>query len=123
MSKKRILIADDEPDLLMIVSYALERENWETVKVGSGEEALSRLKNDLPYHLVILDYLLPDPNGLEIAKYIKSENNLCHVPIILCTGSDDSIFHQEIKRIGIEKLIIKPFDLVQFRKTVEELMH
>ncbi len=122
MTKKRILIADDEPDLLFIAVSTLDRPEWEIVTTENGEETMRRIENDPPYDVIILDVLMPEPNGLKIAEYIKRQRELKHIPVVIHSAMSQGDVRNEAHRIGVDRFITKPVDLDEFRKTIESLL-
>ncbi len=122
MAKKRILIADDEPDLLFITVSNLERPEWKIVTTENGEDTMNRLENDPPYDIIILDVLMPEPNGLKIAEYIKRQDELKHIPIVIHSAMSQGDMRDEAARIGVERFVTKPIDWDKFRQMIEDLL-
>ena len=75
MPKERILVVDDEEDLLELVGYNLAKEGFRVTTVASGEEAIRRTRTDLP-DLIVLDLMLPDVDGLEVCRRLKRTRHL-----------------------------------------------
>ena len=84
MASERILVVDDEEDILEIVRFNLSRDGYRVTCVTSGEEAL-RVAKSSPPDLMVLDLLLPGMNGLEVCKTLKKDKNTEHIPIIFLT--------------------------------------
>lgn len=105
MSKGEILVVDDEPGIIRLISMYLEREGFGTVSARSGAEALEIVERNHPA-LVILDIMLPDIDGWEICREIRRTSD---VPIIMLTareGDEDKIVGLEI---GADDYVTKPF--------------
>ena len=75
MSGEKILIVDDEEDILELVAYNLEREGYQTIKAASGEEALKKNRSETP-DLIILDLMLPGMDGLTVMKTLKEDESV-----------------------------------------------
>ena len=87
-NKERILIVDDEEDILELVQYNVEREGYQTLCAVTGEQALQIVQTD-KVDLVILDLMLPGINGLEVAKSIKRNPQKADIPIIMLTAKGE----------------------------------
>jgi two-component system OmpR family response regulator len=81
----RILVVDDEPNIVDVISMALRYEGFEVVSAGTGAEALAQVRDARP-HVMLLDVMLPDMEGFEIAKRLGAER--ARVPIIFLTARD-----------------------------------
>src|SRR5687768_14159328 len=88
MPKERILVVDDEEDLLELVKYNLTKEGYRVATVSSGEEAIRRARNDLP-DLMVLDLLLPSVDGLEVCRVLKNDVRTKHIPIVMLTAKGE----------------------------------
>jgi two-component system alkaline phosphatase synthesis response regulator PhoP len=111
MSKK-ILIVDDEPDILKVIVFRLKKLGYEIITAVEGEGALDLIKDEKP-DLIILDLRLPKKCGNEICLDIKKHNNLKDIPVIIVTASSDKI--KEIaKDCQADDYILKPFDSEEF---------
>ena len=107
---KKILFVDDEPDIAKLVMFRLRREGYEVTLAQSGEEAL-RIVCGRP-DLVLLDLWLPDIDGYEVCRRIKSEKESSNIPVIIFTasGSEVNILREKIREAGAQDYIIKPFE-------------
>jgi len=103
--KERILVVDDEPSILELVRFALERDGFEVVTAADGEVALREFRNR-PADLVILDLMLPGKDGFEVFRELRKESQ---VPVIMLTargGEADKVLGLEI---GADDYMTKPF--------------
>ena len=106
---ERILVVDDDRDIVRLVSSYLEKAGYEVVTANDGETALHVLRRDQP-QLVILDLMLPDRDGWDVARLIRSDPSLAATPIIMLTArveDNDKIIGLEI---GADDYITKPFN-------------
>ena len=92
----KILLVDDEQDILDILNYNLSKEGYNIICAENGVDALDKMSSDI--NLIILDVMMPQMDGLEFCKIIKSKINYKHIPIIFLTAKDNEI--DEI--IGLE---------------------
>ena len=104
---KKILIADDEPDILEIVSYNLKKEGYETITARDGEEALHKAKLLKP-DLIMLDVMMPYKTGMEVCKTLRSLRAFDDTPIIFLTALSDEISHIKGLEYGADDYISKP---------------
>jgi two-component system alkaline phosphatase synthesis response regulator PhoP len=104
---KKILIADDEPDILEIVGYNLGNEGYEIVNARDGEEALQKAKAFKP-DLIILDVMMPNKNGMEVCKLLRLQPEFQHTLIIFLTALNDEISHVKGLEYGADDFISKP---------------
>jgi len=108
MAKEKILIVEDEEDILELVRYNLEREGYNVSGVLSGEEALKKIKAEAP-DLIILDLMLPGVDGLEICKMLKNNIKTEHVPIVMLTAKGEEADIVAGLELGADDYISKPF--------------
>jgi two-component system alkaline phosphatase synthesis response regulator PhoP len=107
-SKKKILVVEDEPDILQLVKHYLEKEGFIALTAKNGSEALKNVKEDNP-DLVVLDLMLPEINGLEVCKRLRSTPATARLPIIMLTAKaeeSDTIVGLEL---GADDYVTKPF--------------
>src|SRR5262245_2924609 len=87
-TRERILVVDDEEDLLELVNYNLSKEGYRVRCVATGEDALAEARKTLP-DLIVLDLLLPSVDGLEVCRLLKSDPKTHHVPVIMLTAKSE----------------------------------
>ena len=108
MAEERILIVDDEEDILELVGYNLAREGYKIIKALSGEEALSLSRSEIP-NLIILDLMLPGIDGLEVLKRLKKNLKTINIPTILLTAKGEESDIVAGLELGADDYITKPF--------------
>lgn len=108
MRKAKILIIEDEKDIIELVEYNLEREGYHVSAAKSGEEALNLLKTEKP-DLVILDLMLPGMDGLEICRIIKQDPKGMNLPIIMLTAKSEEADVVVGLQMGADDYVTKPF--------------
>lgn len=105
---KRILIVDDEPDILEFLQVILEEEGY-TVVTSDKAEYLEQLHNGGLPHLILVDVLLSGKDGREIVKYLKSQEETKVIPIIMFSAHPSA--EQTALKAGAEDFLAKPFDI------------
>ena len=105
---KKILIVDDEPDILTVTVTRLETSGYEVLMAKDCEEAIELLNKSKP-DLILLDLLLPKMQGDELCKKLKSDSKFKHIPIILFTASTIRI-PEKTGEMGADDYILKPFE-------------
>jgi two-component system alkaline phosphatase synthesis response regulator PhoP len=104
---KKILIADDEPDILEIISYNLKIEGYDVVTAKDGEDALQKAKLTKP-DLIILDVMMPNKNGMEVCKILRSQPAFHETLIIFLTALNDELSHVRGLEYGADDYLSKP---------------
>jgi two-component system alkaline phosphatase synthesis response regulator PhoP len=108
MAKEKILVVDDEDDILELLSYNLRREGYQVQCCRSGEEGL-KLAREQPYDLILLDLMLPAVDGLDVCRILKAEHRTSRVPIIMLTAKGEDPDIVTGLELGAEDYITKPF--------------
>ena len=108
MPKERILIVDDEEDILELLRYNLGREGYGVVCAESGEQALDLVKSN-NIDLIVLDLMLPGIDGLSVARNLKNDTKLNHIPIVMLTAKGEESDIVAGLEVGAEDYIAKPF--------------
>lgn len=108
MPKERILVVEDEEDILELVRYNLSREGYQVVCVTSGEETL-KIAGSESLDLIILDLMLPGIDGLEVAKRLKNDSKTGNIPIIMLTAKGEEADIVTGLELGADDYISKPF--------------
>ena len=108
MAKEKILVVDDEADILELVRYNLSREGYHVTGTLTGEDALRKVRSD-PFDLIVLDLMLPGMDGLAFTKTIKNDSRLRRIPIIMLTAKGEEADIVTGLELGAEDYITKPF--------------
>jgi len=104
---KKILIADDEPDILEVIQYNLVKEGYEVMTAKDGEDALSKAKSFHP-HLIILDIMMPKKSGVEVCEILRSKPAFKDTLIIFLTALNDEGSHIRGLETGADDYVHKP---------------
>ncbi|HYA26573.1 MAG TPA: response regulator [Thermodesulfovibrionales bacterium] len=108
MDTKRILVVDDEPDIVELVSYNLKKEGFDVLSASDGEEALNKIRTD-NYDLIILDLMLPGIQGTEICRILRNDPRTQRLPVIMLTAKGEEIDRILGLEIGADDYLTKPF--------------
>src|SRR4029453_8785988 len=108
MARTRILVVDDEPDILALVQYNLSKAQYNVVGVESGEEALAQVRTTPP-SLIVLDLMLPGVDGLEVCKALKRDTRTAAIPIVILTARGDEADIVAGLELGADDYLTKPF--------------
>jgi len=117
----KILIVDDEKDIVDLVAYNLEKEGYETLKALDGEKALQMVRTRIP-DLVILDLMLPGIQGLEVCKRIRKVPETAAIPIIMLTAKGEEIDKVLGLEVGADDYITKPFSVKELLARVKAVL-
>jgi DNA-binding response OmpR family regulator len=107
-TSKRILVVDDEPDILEFLQIILEEEGYTVVTSDKGEY-LEQLHNGGLPHLILLDMLLSGKDGRDIVKYLKSHQETKHIPVIMFSAHPSA--EETARRAGADDFLAKPFNI------------
>lgn len=106
---KKILIVDDEIDVVEVVTVLLEHEGYEILKAYDGQEALDVIENVTP-DLIILDIMIPKIDGVEVCKRMRKQEKLNEIPIVMFSAKLSAIDKKESFDAGADGFISKPFN-------------
>lgn len=105
---KRLLVVDDEPDILELTRFALAKEGFEVDTAATGDEAIAALRRHRP-DLVVLDLMLPDRPGTEVCRLMRADASLADIPVIMLTARSDEIDRVVGFELGADDYVTKPF--------------
>lgn len=108
MTKNRILVVDDEADILELVRYNLQKDGYEVICVESGEDALDSVSEGKP-ELIVLDLMLPGMGGLDVCRKLKGNPQSRDIPIIMLTAKGEDADIVAGLELGSDDYVTKPF--------------
>ncbi len=117
---KKIVIVDDEPNIVMTLEYLFVKENFEVFIARDGQEAIDMAQKHKP-SIMILDIMMPNVDGYQVIKYLKSQEELKKIKIVFLSAKNKD---EDIKKgleLGAEKYISKPFSPKKLVKIIKEL--
>lgn len=106
---KRLLVVDDEPNLLLAVAACLSAEDYEVTTARNGREALMHLAKTVP-DLIVSDIRMPGMDGYQLARNLRGAARTALVPIIFLTAKDETVDRVEGFQAGIDAYLTKPFE-------------
>ncbi|NWG04037.1 MAG: response regulator [Syntrophaceae bacterium] len=121
MSPKKILIVDDEVDLVETVRFPLEIEGYDTLVSYNGEDALNQARKEKP-DLIILDLMLPKLDGYKVCRLLKFDERYKHIPILMLTAKTQEKDKILGKETGADEYITKPFEMDYLLGKVKEYL-
>jgi two-component system, OmpR family, alkaline phosphatase synthesis response regulator PhoP len=108
MSREKILVVDDEEDILELITFNLAREGYRVFTADNGEKALKIATSEMP-EMIILDLMLPGIDGLEVSRILKSRANTKAIPIIMLSAKGDESDIISGLELGADDYVTKPF--------------
>ena len=121
MDKKRILIVDDEEDILKVLRFRLEANNYEVLSASDGQEGLNKARSEKP-DLIILDLMLPKLDGYKVCRMLKFDENYKAIPIIIFTARAQKKDEELGMEMGADAYIAKPFEPEVLLGKMKELL-
>ena len=121
MDKKKVLIADDEQDIVETIKFNLELENIECIEAYDGEEALLKAKKEHP-DLIILDIMMPKINGYKVSRLLKFDESYKHIPIIMLTARTQETDINLGEETGADEYVTKPFNMDKLISVVKSYL-
>jgi len=120
--KKKILIVDDEPNIIMTLEYSLKKKNYDILVARDGSEVISLLDSTIP-DLVLLDIMMPEIDGYETLKYLKSKADFKNIKVVFLSAKTKKSDIEKGMEAGADGYITKPFTIKNIVKTIEELIN
>jgi two-component system, OmpR family, alkaline phosphatase synthesis response regulator PhoP len=118
MNPKKILVVDDEPDLVETVRYSLEMEGYQVLVAHNGEDGLNQARKDSP-DLIILDLMLPKLDGYKVCRLLKFDERYKHIPVLMLTAKTQEKDRLLGKETGADEYMTKPFDIDKLLEKVK----
>ncbi|MCT7374613.1 response regulator transcription factor [Chelativorans salis] len=115
----RILIVEDEPNIVESLRFILERADYDVHSISDGRAALERLREQ-PYSVVVLDIMLPGMNGLDVLRAVRQDDKLAHLPVIVLTAKGQAQDRRAAAKVGANSFITKPYSNAEVVKRVGE---
>lgn len=118
---KKILIVDDEPNIVMALEYTFKKNNYEVFIARDGQEALDIVKLNFP-DLIILDVMMPMVDGYATLEQIRNDHNLKHTKVIFLSAKNKESDIQKGMALGADAYLTKPFSIKKVVEQVVELL-
>ena len=118
MASKRVLIIEDEKEIVRLLKYNLEKESYETLSASDGEAGLAQARQSKP-DLIILDLMLPKIDGMTVCRTLRQESQ---VPILMLTAKKEELDRVLGLELGADDYLAKPFDFVELTARVKSIL-
>ncbi|OGO21922.1 MAG: two-component system response regulator [Chloroflexi bacterium RBG_16_50_9] len=121
MPDKKILVVDDEANVIRTLTFVLRKEGYEVSSAGDGEEAIARVRESKP-NLMFLDVMMPKKNGYEVCKALKSDSSLSDIHVIMLSAKGQEADKEKALNLGADEFMAKPFSPKGVVERVKELL-
>ena len=108
MNRRKIIVIEDEPDIVEVISYSLKREGYNVLAVDRGDESINLIRNQSP-SLIILDLMLPGMDGLSVCRQLKSDPIVKDIPVIMISAKGEESDIVIGLEMGADDYLTKPF--------------
>ena len=119
--KPVILVADDDPEILSLLSIRLKKAGYEVIEAADGEQTLTAVREHRP-DLVVLDVMMPGKNGWEVAKEIRHDSDLERVGIVMLTAIGERINEMTSPLYGADEFVDKPFEFSDLESKIRAVL-
>lgn len=118
---KKILVVDDEPDIVSMLKMRLEASGYEVITAVDGSSGYDKAKSDLP-DLIILDLMLPGIDGYQVCRLLKFDEKYRRIPIIMLTAKSQKEDKEWGEKVGADFYLTKPFEAGEVLGKIKELL-
>lgn len=122
MAKKVIMVVEDEDSLRMLESILLTSRGYKVFSVGNGKDALECIEKEL-VDLILLDIMLPDMDGYEVCRQVKSNPETSHIPVIFMTAKKTEADKAKGQEVKADEYITKPFKSAVVLDTIQNFLN
>lgn len=119
--KKKIVVAEDNPQIARLVTFKLEREGYDPIWAQDGEEALNLIREHRP-DMAILDVMMPVMDGFEVLRMLKEDTACCSIPVIMLTSRGQERDVLKGFDLGSEDYIVKPFRPAELMARIHKVL-
>jgi CheY-like chemotaxis protein len=118
-----VLVADDDPAILRLVSMILEKEGFSVIGARDGREAYKALQDDPNFTAAVFDVVMPHIQGPELVRYMRTEKRFMRIPVMMMTAEQDPKLSKESFEAGAVVFLPKPFTTVQLQTMLRMLVN
>jgi DNA-binding response OmpR family regulator len=119
--KQKILIADDDPNVIRSLTFVLNKKGYDSQVATNGEEAILKIKASKP-SLMLLDVMMPKKNGYEVCKEVKGDPMLSDIYVIMLTAKGQEADRQIGLSMGADEFVTKPFGIMDLADRVKQIL-
>lgn len=117
---KKVLLIEDEPNIIEAISFILSRDGWEVSTHSNGHDAVAVVTENTP-NLLILDVMLPGKSGFDILRELRETKEAAHLPVLMLTARGQTKDREKAERAGVSRFMTKPFSNAEVLNAVREL--
>ena len=121
-NKGKILIADDDPAILKLITMILEREGYEVITARDGKEAYKALQDNADVTAAVFDVVMPHIAGPELVRFMKTEKRFMNIPVMMMTAEQDPKLSRDSFSAGAVVFLPKPFTTAQLQTMLRMLV-
>lgn len=121
MGKSKILVVDDEPDIVETVSFMLQARNFDVITASDGLEGLAKVRSEHP-DLTLLDIMMPGMDGYDVCIKLKKDKDTMNMPVIMLTAKGENEAVMRAHKSGADDYIVKPFSLPTLVSKLNKLL-
>jgi len=121
VSERRVLLIEDEPNIIEAIRFILSRDGWRVDTHSDGETAVEAVQNRAP-DLVILDVMLPNRSGYDILNDLRNLDETKALPVLMLTARGQKKDRELAEKLGVNRFMTKPFSNADILATVRELV-
>ncbi len=121
MKQKKILIVDDEPNIVMSLEYAFKKNDFEVYIARDGTEALEIANKEKP-DLILLDIMMPEMDGYETLKQVRGNKELMHAKVVFLSAKSKETDIEKGLKMGADSYLTKPFSIKKVISDIKELL-
>lgn len=119
--KPKVLVVDDEPNILMSLEFLMRKSGYEVFIARNGAEALQLVNEQMP-HVLVLDIMMPEVDGYEVCQYIKSSEALQHIRVIFLSAKSKEADIEKGYAAGADLYLTKPFSTRELMQRIKEFV-
>ncbi len=119
--KSRILVADDEADIRVLIRFILQSRGYEVIDATTGDEAIAAMRREHP-DLALLDVMMPGLSGIEVAEEAALDSNTADIPFVFLSASAASDDIQKGLRVGAKAYLAKPFSPNKLAEVIAQVL-
>jgi DNA-binding response OmpR family regulator len=119
--KRKVLLVDDEPGIVMVISARLAAQGYEVLTAKDGQEGLDLARKESP-DIILLDLMLPKLDGYKVCRILKFDKAFESIPIVIFSARGADADKKLAEQVGADAYMVKPFDINLFTQTVQRLL-
>ena len=121
MANQKILVIDDEQELLSLLKLRLEKAGYTVCLANNGREGIQQAKEEFP-NAILLDLMMPGMDGFQVCKKLKSDGETSSIPIVALTALGEEESAKKALKLGVKTYIVKPFDSEMLLSALQEVL-